>query len=135
MLIIYLIVMFLIYKYAPVVKDKINNEYEAKFNFKLLSKENSKKLLLASVIILFGGFYGGLNPRDKVSGIILILVGIGLILSKVYDVYKKTNLKYGLFAGLLYFIIVYIYLLSGIFAIMGVVLLLATLYRETHYTT
>lgn len=129
MLVLNLLLLFLTYKYGRQLKDKLNAEYERRFNFKLISKENSKKPFIASILIIFGSLYFGISTTDRISGIVFILAGIGIVLHEVYAIYKKTNLEFGLIAALIYFIILIIYLSLGLGVIFLFLLFVAMSYQ------
>lgn len=122
MLILKLILLFLIYKYVPVFKNKVNSEYQKRFNIIIFSKENSKKPFISSVLILFGKMYMDFSKNDKISGIILIAIGVAIMIYVIYDTYKKTDFLYGTLAAGLYLLILALQLLFGIMMIVLVML-------------
>ncbi|WP_300344784.1 hypothetical protein [Fusobacterium sp.] len=114
MLIIELILIFLSYKYIPKLKEKVNSEYNKRFNFIIFSKENLKKPFIGSMFIVFGFFYGQFKPTDKISSIGLILVGVGIFIKVVYETYKKTDLKYGTIAAFIYICVMALQITFGV---------------------
>lgn len=60
-LIIELILIFLSFKYLPRVKNKMNQLYLEKFNYKLFSPENFKIPFAGSMIIVLSFFSKGLH--------------------------------------------------------------------------
>lgn len=112
MLVLYLIIVFLSFKCLPILKNKVNYEYEKKFNIIIFSRENSKKPLIAAMLILFGKIQK--NSNDKILGIILVLLGIGIMLYVIYDIYKKTNFLFGTIAAGIYLFIFGLQFLFGV---------------------
>lgn len=136
MLILYLILLFFIYKYVPIIKNKINSEYQKKFNIIIFSKENSKKPFISSILILFGKIYMDFSQRDKISGIILMAIGVAIMVYVIYDTYKKTDFLYGTIAGGFYLLILGLQLLLGIMMIglvMGVFIMLCANNSNQNY--
>lgn len=114
MLILKLILLFLIFKYVPIFKNKVNSEYQKRFNIIIFSKENSKKPFISSMLILFGKIYMDFSQKDKISGIILIAIGVAIMIYVIYDTYKKTDFLYGTIAAGLYLLILGLQLLLGV---------------------
>ena len=50
MLIIYIGLLILVYKYLPILKNKVNYEYQKKFNITIFSKESSKRPFIAAIL-------------------------------------------------------------------------------------
>lgn len=114
MSIVYLILAFCMYKYLPIVKNKINSIYQEKFNIVIFSKENAKKPFISSLLILFGKLY---MEKDKISGMILIICGIAIMIYVIYQTYQKTDLVYGTIAGGLYLLLLGLQILFGLMMI------------------
>lgn len=125
MLIIYIVLAILSYKYLPILKNKVNYEYQKKFNITIFSKESSKKPFIAAILILFGKFYKDSTKSVKVpinSGTILSIIGICIMLYVIYDTYKKTNFLYGTIAAGIYLFILGLQLLFGVMMIALVIM-------------
>lgn len=134
MLIVEILIIICILKYLPKVREKVNFEYEKRFNIKMFSKENFKMPFIGSLLIVVGTLYKPSN--DSISGIILIAIGIVMILYAIYMMYKKTDLVYGTIATAIYIVMVILYLILGfslIFLIFAVILLSARSYRNDYY--
>lgn len=134
MFIVEILIIICILKYLPKVKEKVNFEYEKRFNIKMFSKENFKMPFIGSLLIVVGTLYKPSN--DSISGIILIAIGIIMILYAIYMMYKKTDLVYGTIAAAIYIVMVILYLILGfslIFLIFAVILLSARSYRNDYY--
>lgn len=134
MLIVEILIIICILKYLPKVREKVNFEYEKRFNIKMFSKENFKMPFIGSLLIVIGTLYKPSN--DSISGIILIAIGIVMILYAIYMMYKKTDLVYGTIATAIYIVMVILYLILGfslIFLIFVVILLSARSYRNDYY--
>lgn len=134
MLIVKILIIIFILKYLPKVKEKVNLEYEKKFNIKIFAKENFKIPFIGSLLIIVGTLYKPLN--DFISGIILIAIGIIMILYAIYMMYKKTDLLYGTIAAAIYIVMVILYLILGfslIFLIFAVILLSVRKNRNNYY--
>lgn len=134
MLIVKILIIIFILKYLPKVKEKVNLEYEKKFNIKIFAKENFKIPFIGSLLIIVGTLYKPLN--DFISGIILIAIGIIMILYAIYMMYKKTDLLYGTIAAAIYIVMVILYLILGfslIFLIFSVILLSVRKNRNNYY--
>ncbi|WP_300356919.1 hypothetical protein [Fusobacterium sp.] len=119
MLIVQLILIFLSYKYVPKLKEKVNSEYNKRFNFIIFSKENLKKPFIGSMFIVFGFFYGEFNPTDRISSIALMLIGVGIFIKVVYETYKKTDLKYGTIAAFIYICVMALQIMFGVMMAMA----------------
>lgn len=133
-MIVEILIIICILKYLPKVREKVNFEYEKRFNIKMFSKENFKMPFIGSLLIVVGTLYKPSN--DSISGIILIAIGIVMILYAIYMMYKKTDLVYGTIATAIYIIMVILYLILGfslIFLIFAVILLSARSYRNDYY--
>ena len=134
MFIVEILIIICILKYLPKVKEKVNFEYEKRFNIKMFSKENFKMPFIGSILIVIGILYKPSN--DSISGVILIAIGIVMILYAIYMMYKKTDLVYGTIAAAIYTVMVILYLILGfslIFLIFAVILLSARSYRNDYY--
>ena len=130
-MIVEILIIICILKYLPKVREKVNFEYEKRFNIKMFSKENFKMPFIGSLLIVVGTLYKPSN--DSISGIILIAIGIVMILYAIYMMYKKTDLVYGTIATAIYIIMVILYLILGfslIFLIFAVILFSARSYRH-----
>ena len=130
MLIIYIGLLILVYKYLPILKNKVNYEYQKKFNITIFSKESSKKPFIAAILILVGNFYKGSAKSAKVPinfGTILIIIGICIMLYVIYDTYRKTDFLYGTIAAGIYLFILGLQLLFGIMMIALVMISIAFL--------
>lgn len=124
MFIIEIFIIIIILKYLPKLKEKVNLEYEKRFNIKMFSKENFKIPFIGSIFIIGGIF--STSSKDSILGSIFILIGIIMILYAIYLMYKKTDLVYGTISAIIYTIIVMFYLILGfsfIFLIFAVILL------------
>lgn len=124
MLIVEILIIICILKYLPKVKEKVNFEYEKRFNIKMSCKENFKMPFIGSILIVVGTLYKPSN--DSISGVILIAIGIVMILYAIYMMYKKTDLVYGTIAAAIYIVMVILYLILGfsfVFLIFAVILL------------
>lgn len=133
-MIVEILIIICILKYLPKVREKVNFEYEKRFNIKMFSKENFKMPFIGSLLIVVGTLYKPSN--DSISGIILIAIGIVMILYAIYMMYKKTDLVYGTIAAAIYIVMVILYLILGfslIFLIFAVILLSARSYRNDYY--
>lgn len=133
-MIVEILIIICILKYLPKVREKVNFEYEKRFNIKMFSKENFKMPFIGSLLIVVGTLYKPSN--DSISGIILIAIGIVMILYAIYMMYKKTDLVYGTIATAIYIVMVILYLILGfslIFLIFAVILLSARSYRNDYY--
>lgn len=125
MLIIKILIMICIFKFLPKVKEKVNLEYEKRFNIKMFAKENFKIPFIGSLLIIVGTLYSSSND---ISGMILVIIGIIMILYAIYLMYKKTDLLYGTIAAVIYTVMVILYLILGfslIFLVFAVILLSA----------
>lgn len=134
MFIVEILIIICILKYLPKVKEKVNFEYEKRFNIKMFCKENFKMPFIGSILIVIGILYKPSN--DSISGVILIAIGIVMILYAIYMMYKKTDLVYGTIAAAIYIVMVILYLILGfslIFLIFAVILLSARNYRNNYY--
>lgn len=134
MLIVEIFIIICILKYLPKVKERVNFEYEKRFNIKMFSKENFKMPFIGSILIVVGTLYKPSN--DSISGVILIVTGIVMILYAIYMMYQKTDLVYGTIAAAIYIVMVILYLILGfslIFLIFAVILLSARRYRNDYY--
>lgn len=130
MLIIYIGLLILVYKYLPILKNKVNYEYQKKFNITIFSKESSKKPFIAAILILVGNFYKGSAKSAKVPinfGNILIIIGICIMIYVIYDTYRKTDFLYGTIAAGIYLFILGLQLLFGIMMIALVMISIAFL--------
>lgn len=133
-MIVEILIIICILKYLPKVREKVNFEYEKRFNIKMFSKENFKMPFIGSLLIVVGTLYKPSN--DSISGIILIAIGIVMILYAIYMMYKKTDLVYGTIATAIYIVMIILYLILGfslIFLIFAVILLSARSYRNDYY--
>lgn len=130
MLIIYIGLLILVYKYLPILKNKVNYEYQKKFNITIFSKESSKKPFIAAILILVGNFYKGSAKSAKIPinfGNILIIIGICIMIYVIYDTYRKTDFLYGTIAAGIYLFILGLQLLFGIMMIALVMISIAFL--------
>ncbi|MFR8990846.1 MAG: hypothetical protein ACLVH9_06725 [Fusobacterium sp.] len=130
MLIIYIVLAILSYKYLPILKNKVNYEYQKKFNITIFSKESSKRPFIAAILILVGNFYKGSAKSAKVPinfGNILIIIGICIMIYVIYDTYRKTDFLYGTIAAGIYLFILGLQLLFGIMMIALVMISIAFL--------
>ena len=130
MIIIYIGLLILVYKYLPILKNKVNYEYQKKFNITIFSKESSKKPFIAAILILVGNFYKGSAKSAKVPinfGNILIIIGICIMIYVIYDTYRKTDFLYGTIAAGIYLFILGLQLLFGIMMIALVMISIAFL--------
>lgn len=130
MLIIYIGLLILVYKYLPILKNKVNYEYQKKFNITIFSKESSKRPFMAAILILVGNFYKGSAKSAKVPinfGNILIIIGICIMIYVIYDTYRKTDFLYGTIAAGIYLFILGLQLLFGIMMIALVMISIAFL--------
>lgn len=130
MLIIYIGLLILVYKYLPILKNKVNYEYQKKFNITIFSKESSKRPFIAAILILVGNFYKGSAKSAKVPinfGNILIIIGICIMIYVIYDTYRKTDFLYGTIAAGIYLFILGLQLLFGIMMIALVMISIAFL--------
>lgn len=123
-LIIELILIFLSFKYLPRVKNKMNQLYLEKFNYKLFSPENFKIPFAGSMIIVLSFFFKGF------TSIAMIAIGIGLIIYSIYLVYQKTDVKYGSIAAGFYLLLTCSYIIMGFGAIIFLGLIIALLYNS-----
>ena len=62
------------------------------------------------------------SKNDKISGIILIAIGVAIMIYVIYDTYKKTDFLYGTLAAGLYLLILALQLLFGIMMIVLIML-------------
>ncbi len=130
MLIIYIGLLILVYKYLPILKNKVNYEYQKKFNITIFSKESSKRPFIAAILILVGNFYKGSAKSAKIPinfGNILIIIGICIMIYVIYDTYRKTDFLYGTIAAGIYLFILGLQLLFGIMMIALVMISIAFL--------
>ena len=130
MIIIYIGLLILVYKYLPILKNKVNYEYQKKFNITIFSKESSKRPFMAAILILVGNFYKGSAKSAKVPinfGNILIIIGICIMIYVIYDTYRKTDFLYGTIAAGIYLFILGLQLLFGIMMIALVMISIAFL--------
>ena len=130
MLIIYIGLLILVYKYLPILKNKVNYEYQKKFNITIFSKESSKRPFMAAILILVGNFYKGSAKSAKIPinfGNILIIIGICIMIYVIYDTYRKTDFLYGTIAAGIYLFILGLQLLFGIMMIALVMISIAFL--------
>ena len=130
MIIIYIGLLILVYKYLPILKNKVNYEYQKKFNITIFSKESSKKPFIAAILILVGNFYKGSAKSAKIPinfGNILIIIGICIMIYVIYDTYRKTDFLYGTIAAGIYLFILGLQLLFGIMMIALVMISIAFL--------
>lgn len=130
MLIIYIGLLILVYKYLPILKNKVNYEYQKKFNITIFSKESSKRPFIAAILILVGNFYKGSAKSSKIPinfGNILIIIGICIMIYVIYDTYRKTDFLYGTIAAGIYLFILGLQLLFGIMMIALVMISIAFL--------
>ena len=130
MIIIYIGLLILVYKYLPILKNKVNYEYQKKFNITIFSKESSKRPFIAAILILVGNFYKGSAKSAKVPinfGNILIIIGICIMIYVIYDTYRKTDFLYGTIAAGIYLFILGLQLLFGIMMIALVMISIAFL--------
>ena len=130
MLIIYIGLLILVYKYLPILKNKVNYEYQKKFNITIFSKESSKRPFIAAILILVGNLYKGSAKSAKIPinfGNILIIIGICIMIYVIYDTYRKTDFLYGTIAAGIYLFILGLQLLFGIMMIALVMISIAFL--------
>lgn len=88
MLILEIITIFITLKYLPKVKEKINYEYEEKFNIKIFSKENFKIPFWGSILIVTGVLYRGFTT-NHIFGLILSTIGGIMVLYAIILCIKK----------------------------------------------
>lgn len=130
---IFLVLAVLSWKYMPIFKNKVNYEYQKRFNIVIFSKENAKKPFMAALLILVGTMlHNSANTAQTSSfingGTILIIGAICIMINVIYETYKKTDPVWGTYAAGLYLFLLIIQVMFGVAMIalvMGAIIFLA----------
>lgn len=120
MIILYLALIFMAWRYSPILKSKADAIYQEKFNISLFSKQNSKRLLYSTFFIFTGNWNIQSSKSNDIfvghfptTGYISLLIGFIILLYIIFETYKKTDLYYGSIAAILYLFILGLQYLLG----------------------
>lgn len=101
-----------------VLLERLDNYANYAYGHKFFTIDNFILIVVAYLFLFFGhsSYVEALkNSGDLLNGVVLVFIGVGILLYKLYDNMKKTNIVLGIFMTLIQFVLYVVMAVVSVF--------------------